>query len=373
LSDASIRHGALFEPIQVGSVKLKNRLAMAPMTRSFADGGVHGDAATGYYERRAAGGVGLIISEGTSPPHPLAAGFPRVPELRTDEQQAAWAKIATAVKSHGTHMLIQLWHVGLLRNQAESDTPDSPSIGPSGIFPGYPDGRAMTKGDIDDVIDAFATAAETVQALGFSGIELHAAHGYIFDQFFWSETNRRTDRYGGGIADRTRFAVETVQEIRRRTGPDFLISLRFSQFKPPLYTARLAHSPHELEQFLEPLAASGIDLLHVSTRRFWLPEFDDSSLTLAGWTRKISGLPTITVGSVGLTGAFDPRQGVRETAGAADNVALEQVERMLERGDFDIVAIGRSLLANPDWGHRVAAHGAAGLAPYTRDAVDALV
>lgn len=367
-----MRHPSLFEPLKVGSVTLKNRLAMAPMTRMFAVEGIHGEAAVDYYERRAAGGVGLIVSEGASPLHKLAAGFPRVPEFRTEEQRAAWARIATAVKQHDTHMLIQLWHVGLLRNQSESDTPDTPSIGPSGIFPGSPDGRAMTQADIDEVIDAFASTAETVKALGFSGVELHAAHGYLFDQFFWAETNRRTDRYGGGIADRTRFAVETIQEIRRRTGPDFLISMRFSQFKPPLYTARLAQTPAELEEFLTPLAKSGIDMIHASTRRFWLPEFEGEALTLAGWTKRITGLPTVTVGSVGLSGAFDPRAGTRAGAAAADDASLDELEVMLERGDFDIVAIGRSLLANPDWGKKVAAEGAAGLAPYSSEAVEAL-
>ena len=366
-------YAPLFQPLKIGNVNLRNRLAMAPMTRSFAEGGIHDARALDYYGRRAAGGIGLIISEGTPPPHPAAMAFPRLPQLETEAQLDSWRKIAGAVKAEGSHMLIQIWHAGMLRKQEDADNPDVPTIGPSGIFPGFPDGNAMTQRDIDEVIESFAVAAETVQALGFSGVELHGAHGYLFDQFFWEETNRRTDGYGGDLGARTRFAVETIQEIRRRTGPDFLISLRFSQFKPPLYTARLAHTPQQLEQLLTPLVSSGLDILHASTRRFWLPEFDDSPLTLAGWTKKISGLPTITVGSVGLNGAFDPREGIRVAAERADEAAVEQLVQLLERGDFDLIAIGRSLLANPDWGRTVAERGVAGLAPYTKEAVDQLV
>ena len=163
--------------------------------------------------------------------------------------------------------------------------------------------------------------------------------------------------------------METVQEIRRRTGPNFLISLRFSQFKPPLYTAKLAHTPNELERFLEPLASSGLDLIHASTRRFWVPEFEGSELTLAAWTKKITGLPTISVGSVSLDVAFDPRNGAGAPAGKAD---IKQLAKMLERGDFDIIAIGRSLLANPEWATIVREHGPEGLASFDKTVLDEL-
>lgn len=363
----------LFEPLRIGSVSLKSRLAMSPMTRNFAPGGIHGPGAVDYYERRAAGGIGLIISEGVPPLHPLATDYPRLPALETEEQREPWRAIARAVRKHGTHMLVQLWHVGMLRDPTKTQRPDLMSIGPSGIFPEQANGLAMTQSDIDGVIDSFARSAVIVKDLGFSGIELHAAHGYLFDQFFWGETNRRTDRYGGDIGQRTRFAVEAVGEIRRRVGPDFLISLRFSQFKPPNYTARLAHSPKELEAFLTPLAASGIDVIHPSTRRFWLPEFEGSDLPLAGWTRKITGLPTIAVGSVGLNSAFDPRQGSSQGAERADDAALDDLAERLVSGEFDIAAIGRSLLANPDWGNKVAEQGAAGLRAYDKHYVENLL
>ena len=125
----------------------------------------------------------------------------------------------------------------------------------------------------------------------------------------------------------------------------------------------------ELEQFLAPLAHSGLDIFHVSTRRFWVSEFEDSDLTLAGWTKKITGKPTISVGSVGLSEAFDPRKGAGAEAGSA---GLNKLDEMLARGEFDIIAIGRSLLANPDWASVVREQGAEGLRPYSKADVEDL-
>ena len=371
-----------FEPLRVGSVTLPNRLAMAPMTRCFATDEVHDPRAVEYYARRARSGIGLIISEGSPPPTPEAPYHPKVPGFGNEAALAKWRDIAEAVNATGSHMLVQLWHAGVLRDAPGSAHPDVVPVGPSGVFPvldpDSPDtievrqiGREMTIADIERTIDLFAETARTCQQLGFSGIELHAAHGYLFDQFFWSESNRRTDRYGGDFAGRTRLAVETVQEIRRRTGPDFLIGLRFSQFKPPHYAPRLlAETPGELEQLLDPLVASGIDLIHASTRRFWVPEFEGSDLTLAGWTKKITGLPTISVGSVALDVAFDPRNGAGAAAGSAD---IRDLVRMMERGDFDIIAIGRSLLSNPDWATIVREQGPTALAPFDKAVLDELI
>lgn len=378
---ASNATDALFRPLTVGTKMLRNRLAMAPMTRCFAQDDVHDPRAIEYYGRRARGGIGLIISEGSPPPLPEAPYHPNVPGFGNQAALDRWRAIADAVNAAGAHMLVQLWHAGIQRDAPASRHPDVVSMGPSGVFPvtdperpGVVEtktiGLTMTQGDIDRTIDHFAAAAKTCQDLGFSGIELHAAHGYLFDQFFWSETNLRTDRYGGDIAQRTRFATETIAEIRGRVGHDFLIGLRFSQFKPPLYTAKLAQTPDELERFLTPLASAGLDIIHASARRFWQPEFEGSDLTIAGWAKKITGLPTISVGSVALDTGFDPRNGAGAAAGTA---GLEPLIQMLERGDFDIIAIGRSLLANPEWPRVVQEQGAEALAAFDKAVLDELV
>jgi 2,4-dienoyl-CoA reductase-like NADH-dependent reductase (Old Yellow Enzyme family) len=194
--------------------------------------------------------------------------------------------------------------------------------------------------------------------VGFDGIELHGAHGYLIDQFFWEGTNRRTDKYGGDLAQRTRFAVEVIQECRRRVGPKFPIQLRFSQWKLQDYAARLATTPEELGRFLEPLAAAGIDAFHCSTRRFWEPEFEGSDLNLAGWTKKITGKPTTTVGSVSLEVDFTVSLGrapalKTDGNGAGRAAHMDRLVEMLARGDFDLVAVGRAILADPAWAAKV--------------------
>jgi 2,4-dienoyl-CoA reductase-like NADH-dependent reductase (Old Yellow Enzyme family) len=140
-----------------------------------------------------------------------------------------------------------------------------------------------------------------------------------------------------------------VSVVRRAVGPDFPICLRFSQWKLQDFNARLAQTPAELEAFLAPLVDAGVDIFHASTRRFWLPEFDDSELNLAGWTKKLTGKPVITVGSVGLDQEF-----VSAFAGVgAQSRGLEDLITRFNRGDFDLVAVGRALLQDPEWVEKV--------------------
>jgi 2,4-dienoyl-CoA reductase-like NADH-dependent reductase (Old Yellow Enzyme family) len=220
----------------------------------------------------------------------------------------------------------------------------------------------MTDADIADTIAAFADAAEQAKEIGFDAIELHGAHGYLLDQFFWAQSNHRTDQYGGDLVKRTRFVSEVVQAVRRRVGPDFPLILRFSQWKQQDYSARLAQSPAELSAFLEPLAAAGVDIFHCSTRRFWEPEFDGSDLNLAGWTKKIVGKPTITVGSVGLKGNDFIHAFKGENAEVGE---LGELESRLGREEFDLVAVGRALISDPEWPTKVRDGRFSELAPFS--------
>jgi 2,4-dienoyl-CoA reductase-like NADH-dependent reductase (Old Yellow Enzyme family) len=222
----------------------------------------------------------------------------------------------------------------------------------------------MTQADIDAAVKAFGDAAQAAIEIGFDGVELHGAHGYLIDQFFWEGTNQRTDRYGGNIQARTRFAVEVIQEVRRRIGPDSPLILRFSQWKLQDYTARLVQTPQELDQFLKPLAEAGVDAFHCSQRRFWEPEFPGNTLNLAGWTKKLTGKPTITVGSVTLNEEFMTT--FRSDEGATVTGIDELLDR-LERDEFDLVAIGRALIANPDWPRQVQNGGVAGLKAFRKE------
>ncbi|MGW7353001.1 NADH:flavin oxidoreductase [Streptomyces sp. NPDC054784] len=348
-------------PAVINGLKIPNRIAMAPMTRMFSPNGVPGDDVASYYGRRAAAGVGLVITEGTFVGHPSAAQGDRVPRFHGEEQLAGWRRVAETVHAAGGRIVPQLWHVGMVRNDGDPPFADAPAMGPSGVrIVGKETGRTMTRSDLDDVIGAFADAAAEAERLGFDGVELHGAHGYLLDQFLWEHTNRRTDGYGGDATARTRFAVEVVAAVRERVAPSFPVLFRFSQWKQDAYDARLAHSPQELEALLAPLAAAGVDAFHASTRRYWKPEFDGSALNLAGWARKLTGLPTVTVGSVGLNGDF-----ISAFLGDDSSVrGLDDLVERLEADEFDLVAVGRSLLQDPTWAAKVLAGRLDELAPY---------
>ncbi|WP_329411231.1 NADH:flavin oxidoreductase [Streptomyces sp. NBC_00704] len=343
----------LSRPVSINGLTVPNRIAMAPMTRMFSPDGIPGEDVVSYYGRRAAAGVGLIVTEGTYVGHESAGQSDRVPRFHGTEQLAGWAKVADAVHAGGGTIVPQLWHIGMVRKQGEPPYADAPAVGPSGIRVDGTEGagKAMTQRDLDDVIGAFAEAAAAAERIGFDGVEIHGAHGYLVDQFLWAGTNRRTDAYGGDPVARARFAAEIVAAVRETVSAEFPVIFRYSQWKQEAYDARLAETPQELEAILAPLAAAGADAFHASTRRYWLPEFDGSDLNLAGWTKKLTGKPAITVGSVGLDGEF-----LRGFAGEGAPVkGIDDLLDRLERDEFDMVAVGRALLQDPEWAAKVLA------------------
>jgi 2,4-dienoyl-CoA reductase-like NADH-dependent reductase (Old Yellow Enzyme family) len=342
---------SLFEPFRFKGMQLSNRVVMSPMTRSFSPGGFPTPEVAAYYARRAAAEVGLIISEGTGVARLASLNDPNVPRFHGERELGGWKRVIDAVHEVGGRMAPQLWHVGAVPKRggggAAADSVDSPSglVGPE-----RPMGKPMTDAAIADTIAAFATAAADAKRLGFDAVELHGAHGYLIDQFFWEGTNLRKDRWGGAsIAERGRFAAEILRAVRAAVGPDFPVLIRLSQWKQQDYAARLANSPDDMTQWLEPLVDAGADLLHCSQRRFWEPEFEGSDLNFAGWAKKLTGIPTITVGSVGLTGEFIAAYG-GETSKPA---SLDDLLRRLDRGDFDLVAVGRAILQDPQWAVKV--------------------
>ncbi|WP_030341967.1 NADH:flavin oxidoreductase [Streptomyces sp. NRRL S-1022] len=360
----------LSRPITLNGLTVPNRIVMAPMTRMFSPGGVPGADVRSYYARRAAAGVGLIVTEGTYVGHESAGNSSRVPRFHGEEQLAGWAKVAEDVHAAGGTIVPQLWHIGMVREQGQDPFPDAPAMGPSGLVTAgaEPTGKAMTQADLDDVVAAFAQAAADAERIGFDGVEIHGAHGYLLDQFLWAGTNRRTDAYGGDLVARTKFSAEIVAAVRAAVSPEFPVIFRYSQWKQQDYTARLAETPEELEALLTPLAAAGVDVFHASTRRYWLPEFDGSDLNLAGWTKKLTGKPVITVGSVGLDGDFvNAFQGEGSPVKGIDNL----LDR-LESDEFDMVAVGRALLQDPEWAAKVLADRFDQLQPYDAAAVKTL-
>ncbi|KRW62500.1 NADH:flavin oxidoreductase [Pseudomonas sp. TTU2014-080ASC] len=363
---------ALFQPFTLGNLTLPTRVVMAPMTRSFSPGGVPNSKVIEYYRRRAAGGVGLIITEGTTVGHKASNGYPHVPRFYGEDALAGWQKVVEAVHAEGGKIVPQLWHVGSVRRIGTEPDASVPGYGPSEkVKDGNVIVHGMTKEDIQEVIAAFAQAAKDAKRIGMDGVELHGAHGYLIDQFFWEGSNKRTDEYGGDLAGRSRFAIELIKAVREAVGPDFPIILRWSQWKQQDYTARLVQTPEALEAFLKPLSDAGVDVFHCSTRRFWEPEFEGSDLNLAGWTRKLTGKPVITVGSVGLDEEF--MQFMVNTDKVAQPASLEKLLERLNKQEFDLVAVGRALLVDPDWAVKVRDGREEDILPFSRDALTKLV
>ncbi|GJG85150.1 12-oxophytodienoate reductase [Gemmatimonadetes bacterium T265] len=364
----------LFQPFRLKSLVLENRIVMAPMTRVFSPGGVPGENVAAYYRRRAASDVGLILSEGTVVDRPAARNEGAIPVFHGDAALAGWQRVVDGVHAAGGRMGPQLWHVGAVPGQSGWEPP-GPVESPSGLVaPDTPRGRAMSEQDVADTIAAFGRAAADAQRLGFDVVEIHGAHGYLIDEFFWAGTNRRTDRWGGAtLPDRARFAVEVVRAVRAAVGPDFPVILRLSQWKQQDYKARLADTPDAMAAWLTPLVEAGADVLHCSQRRFWEPEFPEldgaDGLNFAGWAKKLTGAATISVGSVGLSGDFFSAFGGQ----GSTPVGLEALVERMERGDFDLIAVGRALLGDPQWVAKVRAGDRAGLLDFSPAAMGELV
>jgi 2,4-dienoyl-CoA reductase-like NADH-dependent reductase (Old Yellow Enzyme family) len=340
----------LFQPFRLKSLDLKNRIVMAPMTRSFAVGGLVGEPHVAYYRRRAEGGVGLILSEGAVIERANSRNDPGVPFFYGAALDG-WKQVIDAVHAAGGAMGPQLWHSASIKSMTANWEPDVPVESPSGLIaPGVPRGVAMSEADIADTVAGFTRAAVDAKRLGYDTIELHGAHGYLIDQFFWAGTNQRTDRYGGAtLKQRSRYAAEVIAAIRAAVGPDYPIILRISQWKQQDFAARLAETPEAMADWLVPLVEAGVDILHCSQRRFWTPEFPEidgeNGLNFAGWAKKLTGAATISVGSVGLSGDFvQVFQGEHSTPTSLDGL----ISRM-EREEFDLIAVGRALISDPDW------------------------
>lgn len=352
---------AIDRPLQIRALELKNRLVMSPMTRSFSPGGIPGQDVADYYRRRAEGGTGLIVTEGVAIDHPFAVDNSRVPVMYGDEAMAAWRTVVDEVHAAGGKIVPQLWHVGPLWGAMRRLREGDRSMRPSGRWgtPGvtsYPDevvGRMsadtepMTEQDIQDVISAYARSARYAAEAGFDGIAIHGGHGYLLDAFMWADTNRRDDHWGGDVERRANFPAAVVAAIRKEIGDDLPIIYRFSQHKQQDFTAKIAEGPEELGVLLGALVEAGADVLDASIRRFDVPAFEGSDLSLAGWAKKLTGAKTMAVGSFGIGKSLRDSR-LTGQAPVKDNRA--ELARRLGGDEFDLIAVGRLHLAEPELG-----------------------
>jgi 2,4-dienoyl-CoA reductase-like NADH-dependent reductase (Old Yellow Enzyme family) len=337
-------HPAL-EAARIGRLQLANRLTVAPMTRvSAASDGTPTAEMADYYREFARGGFGLVISEGTYTDTAHSQGYVNQPGMATGRHVDGWRRVTDAVHTAGSPMLLQLMHAGAL-SQGNSHTAET--IAPSAVTPigqmleeyggagQWPVPREMTTADIDFAVDGFVATADRARAAGFDGVEIHAANGYLLDQFLTVYTNARSDEYGGGVANRIRLTARVVTEIRQRLGSDFVIGVRLSQTKVNDLAYRWPGAADDAEVIFSAIADAGADYLHIASegRNFIDTARFSDGRTITAVARQVTGLPVIANG------------GMHDLGQAAD---------VLEGGHADLLSIGRAALANPDLPNRLA-------------------
>ena len=361
MSDAPLQQ--LFSPFSLAGMELANRIVMAPMTRSFCGAaGVPNQAMVNYYAARAAGGCGLIITEGTVINMDDARGYNGIPAICNHEQQEGWQRVTEAVHQTGGKIAIQLWHTGRLgHSRAMNDSgPVAPSaVAAKGLFRDFGDQqtlaeeiryetpRAMSGEDITRTLAQFAAATRRAKAAGFDAIELHGANGYLIHTFFNPTSNLRTDGYGGDVADRSRFAVEVIRAVCSEAG-DLPVGIRLSQHSVDDYNWSTWADQTELATTVKLLKTAGADFLHASAYRLESPAMPDGEPLCAALSR-LSGLPTIGCGGIGYSNTTaESFAGEESAANSPEPAALA-----IQNGWCDLVSVGRAMIANADWANRV--------------------
>lgn len=329
----------LFSPVRLGPYDLPNRIIMAPMTRNRAgEGNAPTQLNATYYAQRAL--AGLIITEATQV-SPQGVGYPLTPGIHSPAQVEGWRQVTEAVHAHGGRIFLQLWHVGRISHPSLQPG-DALPVAPSAIKPAgeaytyeglkpFVTPRALTTGEIPDVIAQFRAGAENARQAGFDGVEIHAANGYLIDQFLRDGTNRRTDRYGGSVENRARFLFEVVEAVNGAWEPG-RVGVRLS----PLGTFNDMHDsdPEALFGYVaERLGDFPLAYLHVVETEEEHDEKPSLGLDFGRLRRRYRGLYMAN-------GGYD-----RERATAA-----------LRTRNADLVSFGRLFLANPDLPERLARH-----------------
>jgi len=332
----------VLSPVEMFGRRLCNRLAVAPMTRVSAHGdGLATDRMKDYYRDFARGGFAIVITEGTYTDKDASQGYDCQPGITDRRQANSWAPIATAISDHGSLAIMQLMHAGALSQKQEPGRTIAPSaVPPLGeMMPAYGGSgpyrlpSAMTTTDLAEVRNGFVAAARRARRAGFHGVEIHAANGYLLDQFITEYTNRRDDEYGGSVSARIRYPAEIVAAVRDASPDDFVVGVRVSEAKVNDFNYRWG-GKSEAETIFVALAEAGASYIHVAGEgRGFRESSSDKREPLSTIARRITGLPVIANG-----GLHDPD--------LADDLILDE--------HADLIALGRAALATPDWPRRIA-------------------
>lgn len=327
----------VFSPLQLGPLRLPNRIVMAPMTRNRAgEGNVPGDLVREYYRQRAS--AGLIITEGAQVA-PLGQGYPFTPGIHSPEQVAGWRRVTEAVHARGGRIFLQLWHVGRISHPSLLPGGALP-VGPSALqpagqvytFEGLQDfvtPHALAPDEIPGIVDEFRSGARNALEAGFDGVEVHGANGYLLDQFLRDGTNRRDDAYGGSVANRARLMREVTEAVCAIWGAD-RVGLRLSPLNP-FNDIRDADPEATFGHLVECLNPLGLAYLHINEQGAEAPGAAGPAFDLRKLRALFKGIYMVNAG-------YDK---------ARANAALAA-------GEADLVAFGVPYIANPDLPERFA-------------------
>jgi 2,4-dienoyl-CoA reductase-like NADH-dependent reductase (Old Yellow Enzyme family) len=332
----------LLSDIQIGKLKLKNRIGVAPMTRiSASEDGQATKIMMNYYESFVQGGFGFLITEGAYPDEMYSQGYLNQSGIANEKHIDAWRKVTGAVHQAGSKIIVQLMHAGA---QSQGNRYKSEIIAPSDIpakgeqlpfYVGegpYKKPKQMTKEDIQEVVHGFAEAAKRAKEAGFDGVEIHGANGYLLDEFLTDYMNERTDEYGGSTENRVRILIEVANAVREAVGTDFVVGIRISQGKVSDYHHKWAGAEKDAEIIFSSLSRAGLDYIHVTEYDATRAAFEGTELTLAALAKKFGTVPVMANGNL-----EDP----------------DKAEQLLMRGDADLITLGKGALANHDWPQRI--------------------
>ncbi|MPR01019.1 NADH:flavin oxidoreductase [Pseudomonas sp. MAFF 212408] len=324
-------------PFDMGALKLKNRMALAPMTRvSASESGNATPAMARYYERFAHGGFGLVITEGIYTDRQYAQGYLNQPGITDNEQALAWREVVEAIHRHESAAIAQIMHAGAL---SQANRFVEQSAGPSAIRPkgeqmkfyhgegAYRVPQTMSDEAIADTIEGFAQAAtRAVEVAGFDGVEIHGANGYLLDQFMTDYSNQREDRWGGDVRQRLSLTLEVIAAVRKAVGHS-PVGVRISQGKVNDFEHKWAGGEGDAQVIFGSLADAGVDFIHVTEHHAWQPAFVGNEASLVTLARR-----------------YAPGVALIANGGVQDSPSVEQT---LQAG-ADIIAVGKAALANPD-------------------------
>lgn len=335
---------SLFTATDINGVTLRNRLAVAPMTRvSASEDGSATETMVRYYERFARGGFGLLVTEGIYTDRAFAQGYLHQPGITDEAQVQAWRPVVDAVHQHGARFVAQLMHAGAI---SQGNRFRDATVGPSAVQPKghqmefyygkgpYPTPAAMTEEQISDAIEGFAASAARAVAAGFDGVEIHGANGYLIDQFLTDYANRRDDRWGGDMRRRTALVRAVFEAVRAKVGAGVPVGVRISQGKVNDFIHKWASREQDAETIFGTLAEAGASYIHVTEHKVWEPAFEGGEDSLVALARR-----------------YAPHVPLIANGGVQDAVRAQEVMA----AGADVVALGKVALANPDFPNRIRA------------------